>query len=118
MKKAEKLINEALLNLKVGSYNKCVSAAYFGLRMIAENLLSRRKLLVPRRDDKLANVIENLGLVELASSLRILYDLRKKADYSKHDVDSFEAKEALSKAVQLFEETKSLLQNSYGVFKR
>jgi uncharacterized protein (UPF0332 family) len=36
---------------------------------------------IPRRDDKLANAIENKGLTEVAVILRILYSYRKDADY-------------------------------------
>jgi hypothetical protein len=55
--------------------------------MFSELILLRGGLTIPRRDDKLANLIENIGLREMAEKLRYLYDLRKKADYSSQEVN-------------------------------
>ncbi len=103
MEKARSLLREAELDLKARCYNKAASAAYFAARMAADCLLEARRLHVPRRDDKLANLIEHLGLREAASLLRELYNTRKRADYSSLKVAGEEAAEAVEKAKRAIE---------------
>jgi len=111
LSKAERLMKEAVKDLEIGSYNKAASAAYFSLRMFSEFILLKGRITIPRRDDKLANLIENIGLREIAETLRYLYDLRKKADYSSQEVNEIEAGEAVSQASKLLEKTKQLLDS-------
>jgi len=108
LEKARSLLKEAELDLKAKCYNKAASAAYFAARMTADCLLEARGLQVPRRDDKLANLVEHLGLREAASLLRDLYNTRKRADYSSLEVAGEEAAEALEKAKRAMELLKAL----------
>ncbi len=80
-KRSKELLRQAIKDLEVGCYDKAVSAAYFAVRKAAEDLLKKLNEHIPRRDDKLANAIENKGLAEIADILRILYSYRKDADY-------------------------------------
>jgi len=95
MEKHTILESEAEKDVEIGCYNKAVSAFYFALRYLAEILLRRLQWSVPRRDDKLANSIESLGLKNTAKSLRFLYELRKKADYMENSVNKDEVVECL-----------------------
>lgn len=93
--KADKLYREALEDIRRGCYNKAVSALYFSLRYLAERFLLKARAPIPRRDDKLANTLDSMGLKEAALALRELYVLRVKADYRESDVGEEEAKRAL-----------------------
>jgi uncharacterized protein (UPF0332 family) len=93
--KVEILLNEAEKDFNLKLYNKCVSALYFASRMMIELYLKSMNINIPKRDDKLANLIENLGFRSEAESLRLLYELRKKADYRDESINESEAKEAL-----------------------
>ncbi len=98
VEKAIRLLEEAEIDLQMGNFNKSASASYFAARMIVEIFLRSRKLSIPRRDDKLANLFENQGFKDLSDDLRKLYDLRKKADYLGKFVSEEEAKGALGRA--------------------
>ncbi len=52
--KSKVLIEEALRDLKHGSYNKAVSASYFTVRLLVEHLL---RDLRTSKDDKIANAL-------------------------------------------------------------
>ncbi len=86
---------EAEKDIENGCYNKAVSALYFSLRMVSEDLLLALHAPIPKRDDKLANSIGNIGFKKVSQALRRLYDLRKKADYSREKVTAREAIVAL-----------------------
>ncbi|MGB9728689.1 MAG: HEPN domain-containing protein [Thermoprotei archaeon] len=101
--KIETLLIEANEDFKFKFYNKCVSAAYFASRMAVERYLRSLRIFIPRRDDKLANAIENLGFKNEASLLRILYELRKKADYTDENITENEATQALKMANLIIE---------------
>ncbi len=98
VKKAIRLLEEARSDLSTGNYNKSASASYFAARMIVELFLRDRKLSIPRRDDKLANLFENQGFEKLSDDLRRLYDVRKKADYLGISVNEYEARRSLERA--------------------
>ncbi len=98
VEKAARLLEEARMDLKVGNYNKSASASYFSARMMVELFLRSRKLSIPRKDDKLANLFENQGFKELSNDLRKLYDVRKKADYSGKFVTQEEAEISIERA--------------------
>ena len=96
LKKEDLLLAEAKKDLEAKCYNKAMSSAYFALRKCAERfLLSHGFRRVPRRDDKLANAIDNLGLVEVAKALRSLYALRVIADYGEQSISKEEAVNAV-----------------------
>lgn len=95
VEKARKLLKEAEIDLRVGGFNKSASASYFAARMIVEIFLKSRNLSIPRRDDKLANLLENQGFESLSNDLRRLYDLRKNADYLGKSVEREEAERAV-----------------------
>lgn len=102
--KADELYREAVEDIKHGCYNKAASALYFSLRYLAEGFLLKARAPVPKRDDKLANTLDNIGLGEVALALRELYVFRIKADYREENVTKEEAEEALriySKARQV-----------------
>jgi len=93
--KADELYREALDDIKHGYYNKAVSALYFSLRFLAERFLLEARAPIPRRDDKLANSLDSMGLGEAAFALREMYVLRVKADYREESVTREEAEMAL-----------------------
>ena len=101
--KSDKLIKEAELDLEAGNFNKCVSASYFSARRAIEKLLERMHMNIPRRDDKLANVLRHLGYTEEAVLMLYLYEMRKKADYTDYEVTVEEARKALEIAVRIRE---------------
>ncbi len=114
VKKAIKLLEEARIDLEVGNYNKSASASYFAARMMVELFLRSRKLSIPRRDDKLANLFENQGFKELSNDLRKLYDIRKKADYLGKFVSREEAESPLVRAKDIVEALMNLLGRDTG----
>lgn len=107
--KVEILLNEAQEDFKLKLYNKCASSAYFAARMALEFYIKSLKIVVPKRDDKLANVAEHLGFKKEAEFLRILYELRKKADYRDENISEFEAKEALTMSIAIVKTFKQAL---------
>jgi len=106
--KPEKLMREAELDFKIGNLNKCVSASYFTVRKMLEHLAVRMKMMIPRRDDKLANILKHIGYGDEAKLLLRLYELRKKADYDDKEITEEEAEEALKIAENLTKLIKSL----------
>jgi len=85
-----------------------VSSSYFACRMMAElYLLSRGLRDLPRRDDKLANLLRSQGLREEAELLLLLYEMRKRADYGGNFISKEEAESSLATARILM---KSLLK--------
>ena len=102
IKKANILLREAESDLLAGNYNKSASASYFAARMVVDMFLRHKNLLIPRRDDKLANLFENQGFKGLSDNLRKLYDIRKKADYLGESVNSNEARRSLEMAKEIF----------------
>jgi hypothetical protein len=82
-------------------YNKAVSASYFAIRMIAEEILRALGEKIPKRDDKLANAIKNKGLIREAITMASLYALRKKADYEA-GISKEEAELAVSLSIQTY----------------
>jgi uncharacterized protein (UPF0332 family) len=86
--KAKYLLLQAKRDLEIGCFDKAVSAAYMAARMGAEVLLrTLGQRDVPRRDDKLANSISNLGMGKEGALLMELYEARKRADYSSEFTD-------------------------------
>ncbi len=97
-RKAELLYNEVLKDIEVGNYNKAASALYFSIRKELEEIITKKmKLSIPRRDDKLANILKHLGFEEEAEMFMELYNLRKKADYSDESIDKDELIKAIEK---------------------
>ncbi|MBS7247675.1 MAG: HEPN domain-containing protein [Candidatus Freyarchaeota archaeon] len=80
--KSKVLLREAKRDIEVGCYNKAVSAAYFALRMVVERYLDSLGAPYSKKDDKLANTIQSLGMKEVAYVMRVLFQARKRADHS------------------------------------
>lgn len=99
--KSKKLLEEAIKDLDIMCYNKAVSASYFAIRMIAEEILRALGEKIPKRDDKLANAIKNKGLIREAITMASLYALRKKADYEA-GISKEEAELAVSLSIQTY----------------
>jgi HEPN domain-containing protein len=95
MSKADILLREAERDLEIGCYNKAVSAVYFAVRMELETLARKLGGNVPRRDDKLINVLKHLGKEELALDALYLYERRKDADYGSQSLDERLARKCL-----------------------
>ncbi|MGB9630810.1 MAG: hypothetical protein ACP5KE_02770 [Candidatus Methanodesulfokora sp.] len=53
--KAEKLLEEAEADIRIGSYNKAVSASYFFVRLTIEHYIKDLKTM---KDDKIANALK------------------------------------------------------------
>jgi uncharacterized protein (UPF0332 family) len=94
-KKSEVLFNEAIKDIRDHNYNKAVSAIYFSIRKELENILIIMGLSIPRRDDKLANVLKHLGFKDEAVYFLKLYEYRKKADYSDENLNKEDVEHAL-----------------------
>lgn len=94
-RKSEILFEEAKKDIEIGNYNKAISAIYFSIRKELNDVLESMNLSVPRRDDKLANVLKHLGFNEESEYFMMLYELRKKADYSNELVNKEDIEEAL-----------------------
>jgi len=99
--KSKKLLEEAIKDLDIMCYNKAVSASYFAIRMIAEEILRALGEKIPKRDDKLANAIKNKGLIREAIAMASLYALRKKADYEA-GISKEEAELSVSLSIQTY----------------
>lgn len=112
--KGELMLNEAIRDLEAGCFNKAAGGFYFAVRWFAERLLFKLGAPVPRRDDKLANAIENVGAIEPAEVLRTLYDLRLKADYSDLEVTPSDVVRAKDLALKAVNELKQLLEKFGG----
>jgi len=78
LEKSERLMSEAKLDFELGNFNKCVSASYFTIRKMLEHLVVKMKMPIPRRDDKLANILKHIGYENEAKLMLHLYELRKK----------------------------------------
>ncbi|MGC9225847.1 hypothetical protein [Caldivirga sp.] len=50
---------------------------------------------IPRRDDKLANVLKHMGCTEEAALILYLYDMRKKVNYTDYEIAIEEVRRAL-----------------------
>jgi len=101
--KALLLLKEAQKDSDIACYNKAVSAAYFAARMATESFLAERVRHLPRRDDKLANVLRNLGFESLGATLMELYQLRKRADYGEKSMNEEDSRRAIRYAKTLIE---------------
>ncbi len=108
--KGELMLSEAIKDLEAGCFNKAAGSFYFAVRWFAERLLFKLGAPIPRRDDKLANAIENIGVIEAAEILRTLYNLRLKADYSDLEATASEAVHAKDLALKAINELKQFLE--------
>jgi undecaprenyl pyrophosphate synthase len=90
-------------------FNKTVSASYFAVRKEIELLATKLKSSIPRRDDKLINILKYLGKNELAEEVLYLYEKRKDADYSKIEIDEETVYNCLNIAKRLIEEIRKLI---------
>lgn len=77
-RKQDILLSEAENDLAIRNYNKAVSAIYFALRKEVEEIIQKLGFQLPRRDDKLANIIKHLGFDEEALIFMKLYELRRR----------------------------------------
>lgn len=112
LKKSEVLYNEALKDIEEGNYNKAASAIYFSIRKELEDLVLRIQHNIPKRDDKLANVLKYLGFEEESELFMELYELRKKADYLDESVSKDEVLDAIKKYERILSAIKNLRSNS------
>jgi len=94
-RKQDILLSEAENDIAIRNYNKAVSAIYFALRKEVEEIIQKLGFQLPRRDDKLANIIKHLGFDEEALIFMKLYELRKKADYADESIEEKDVKKAL-----------------------
>ncbi|BCU71088.1 HEPN domain-containing protein [Stygiolobus caldivivus] len=96
MDKINILLHEAEKDIEVGCYNKAVSACYFAVRMQIEVLANKLGSNIPRRGDKLINILKNLGKDDLAKHSLYLYERRKDADYGHESLNKDTALACLS----------------------
>ncbi len=104
--KSKRLEEEALEDIRVGCYNKAVSAAYFAVRLAAE---SKLRGLRTRRDDKIANALARVlsrtlgeGGAELVRREYLsLFEARKLADHRPYLFSREEAEDVVSRARKL-----------------
>jgi hypothetical protein len=109
MNKTDTLINEVEIDLRNRCFNKAVSASYFAVRKEIELLATKLKSSIPRRDDKLINILKYLGKSELAEEVLYLYEKRKDADYSEIEIDEKTAYNCLNIAKRLIGEIRRLI---------
>lgn len=96
LKKSEILYKEALKDIEIRNYNKAASAIHFSIRRELEDAVLQIQNYIPRRDDKLANVLKHLGFEEESELFMDLYELRKKADYLNENVSKDEVLSAVA----------------------
>ncbi len=63
--------------------------------------MERMHMSIPRRDNKLANVLKHMGYTEEAALILYLYEMRKKADYTDYETTIEEARRALGIATRV-----------------
>jgi len=107
LEKAKELIRQASEDLRISCFDKAVSAAYFSARMVVEVFLTKRKLKLPKRDDKLANLLRRQGFGDEAEMLLQLYTWRKESDYGPNLMDRERAKSSLELANRIIEALES-----------
>ncbi len=104
--KSASLLREAEVDLKVGCFNKAVSAAYFSVRMAAEAFLLGMRT---KKDDKIARGLKRLltpilggeGAEEVRLSFLQLFDMRKAADHRPTKMTREDAEFAVGRAREL-----------------
>jgi len=69
MEKVDVLLEEAKNNIEAGCYDKDISACYFAVRMEVEKLTDRLRTMIPRRDDKLINILKYMDMDELSKDM-------------------------------------------------
>lgn len=114
LRKAEVLMGEAMMDLKMGCFNKAVSSSYFAVRLLVENFLPD---LMTTKDDKIANAlqreVERREGIEKAREMKLtylfLFNERKRADHRPDLFGEDEAREVLSKAEYMFGEVRRIL---------
>ncbi|PVU74603.1 hypothetical protein DDW13_06825 [Acidianus hospitalis] len=111
MDKVDILLKEAEIDIKNGCYNKAVSASYFAVRMEIEKLAKKLRTPIPKRDDKLINILKHMGKDELAKESLYLYERRKDADYSYESLKEDLAIKCLELSKYLVQEIKKLTQS-------
>ena len=110
MNKVDVLLREAEKDIEIGCYNKAVSACYFAVRMEIEILANKLRGSVPRRDDKLINLLKHLGKEELAKDAFYLYEKRKDADYSHESLDKDTALKCFTISKRIIEEIRKIVK--------
>ncbi len=111
MNKSDILLNEAEIDLKLKCFNKSVSASYFAVRKEIEYLARKLGSTIPRRDDKLINILKHLGKDKLAEETLYLYERRKDADYGEAEIDERTAMICLDIAKRVIAEVRELSQS-------
>ena len=69
MEKVDALLEEAKNDIEAGCYNKDISAYYFTVRMEVEKLTDRLRTMIPRRDDKLIDILKYMDIDELSKDM-------------------------------------------------
>ena len=69
MEKVDALLEEAKNDTEAGCYNKDISAYYFAVRMEVEKLTDRLRTMIPRRYDKLINILKYMDMDELSKDM-------------------------------------------------
>jgi hypothetical protein len=72
-KKSRRLLEEAEKDIGMGYTNKAASALYFSVRKEVESVLLSVVPRMPRRDNKLANVLRHMGYVKESEAFLQLY---------------------------------------------
>ncbi|MDT7891957.1 MAG: HEPN domain-containing protein [Thermoproteota archaeon] len=109
MNKADTLINEAEIDIKNKCFNKAVSASYFAVRKEIELLARSLRSAIPKKDDKLINILKYLGKEELAVQAFYLYERRKDADYSEIEINEELAVNCINIAKKLINEIRKFI---------
>ncbi|BDC17986.1 HEPN domain-containing protein [Acidianus sp. HS-5] len=110
MDKVDVLLDEAEKDIKVGCYNKAVSASYFAVSMEIEKLGYKLRTTIPRRDDKLINILMHLGKDSLAKEAMYLYKKRKDADYGYESLKEEDAMKCLEISKRLVQEIGKIIR--------
>ncbi len=98
VEEANDLIRQTSKDLEISCFDKAVSAAYFSARMAVEVFLAERRLRLPRRDDKLANLLKRQGFSDACSTGREAtptIHVEEGGHYGPNSTDEERAREAL-----------------------
>ena len=109
IRKGEKLFEEAEKDLRIGAYNKAVSAYYFAVECYANALMLKKKQKArgfSSRKGVLASIISR----EIARKFDYLYQLRVKADHHADLLNEADALRAKDIALEIISSIKKYLQ--------
>jgi len=107
--KASIVKEEAEKDLKIGAWNKAVSASYFMLEMLANALFALKKQKTTGFMGRVSLIKQLLGK-DIASEFLLIHEKREKADHKEKIFSKEEALEIFNKAIKFYHMLKNLVE--------